>query len=383
MICATRFKFLARARPPDVKNFYSVCSSNSSTTVQVVKQNRKLCRHKCERNLHLAPPFLVEEDYEPKAVRAGREGWLEGRVQEAVAALQNCTLCPRDCKVDRLEDKRGACNTGRKAIVSSAFPHFGEESVLQGWNGSGTIFFGMCNLRCVFCQNWDISQQKNGWELKGEEIADLMLKLQNETKCHNINFVTPEHVVPQVIEAIGFAVEGGLRVPIVYNTSAYDSSSSLALLDGLIDIYMPDFKFWESETALRLCKARDYPEVTRGVISEMHRQVGDLVFSPTGLAKSGLLVRHLAMPDMVQEGKEILSFLHSLSPDTYVNIMEQYRPTFKVGSGEQRARGGFTKYEEIDRPVEDSEMEELRAHAMKIGLWRIEDNLWLQKPPDY
>ena len=177
----------------------------------------------------------------------------------------------RDCKVDRLEDKRGACNTGRKAIVSSAFPHFGEESVLQGWNGSGTIFFGMCNLRCVFCQNWDISQQKNGWELKGEEIADLMLKLQNETKCHNINFVTPEHVVPQVIEAIGFAVEGGLRVPIVYNTSAYDSSSSLALLDGLIDIYMPDFKFWESETALRLCKARDYPEVTRGVISEMHR----------------------------------------------------------------------------------------------------------------
>ena len=129
----------------------------------------------------------------------------------------------------------------------------------------------MCNLRCVFCQNWDISQQKNGWELKGEEIADLMLKLQNETKCHNINFVTPEHVVPQVIEAIGFAVEGGLRVPIVYNTSAYDSASSLALLDGLIDIYMPDFKFWEPDTALRLCKAKDYPEVTRGVITEMHR----------------------------------------------------------------------------------------------------------------
>ena len=152
---------------------------------------------------------------------------------------------------------------------------------MQGWNGSGTIFFGMCNLRCVFCQNWDISQQKNGWELKGEEIADLMLKLQNETKCHNINFVTPEHVVPQVIEAIGFAVEGGLKVPIVYNTSAYDSSSSLALLDGLIDIYMPDFKFWEPETALRLCKAKDYPEVTRGVITEMHRLVGCLnSFSP-------------------------------------------------------------------------------------------------------
>jgi len=139
----------------------------------------------------------VEEDYEPRAVRAAREGWLEGRVQQAVASLASCLACPRNCTVDRLHDRKGACNTGRKAIVSSAFPHFGEESVLQGWNGSGTVFFGMCNLRCVFCQNWDISQKKNGWELQGEEIADLMLKLQNETGCHNINFVTPEHVVPQ------------------------------------------------------------------------------------------------------------------------------------------------------------------------------------------
>lgn len=282
--------------------------------------------------------------------------------------------------MDRSKDRKGACNTGRLAVVSSAFPHFGEESVLQGWNGSGTIFFGLCNLRCVFCQNWDISQQKKGWELKAEEIADLMLKLQNETNCHNINFVTPEHVVPQVIEAISHAVSGGLRVPVVYNTSAYDSMSSLKLLDGLVDIYMPDFKFWEADTAARLCKARDYPEVTRGVIREMHRQVGDLVFSPNGLAKSGLLVRHLVMPGQVEEGREILSFLHSLSPDTYVNIMEQYRPTFKVGSGEQRARTGFTKYEDIDRPVNDTEMEQLREHARRLGLWRIEDNLWLQKP---
>lgn len=154
-------------------------------------------------------------------------------------------------------------------------------------------------FRCVFCQNWDISQQKNGWELKAEEIADLMLKLQNETKCHNINFVTPEHVVPQVIEAIALAVEGGLRVPIVYNTSGYDSLRSLELLDGLVDIYMPDFKFWSGDTSARLCKARDYPEVTRRVISEMHRQVGDLVFDQSGLAKSGVLVRHLVMPGEV------------------------------------------------------------------------------------
>jgi len=183
-----------------------------------------------------------------------------------------------------------------------------------------------------------------------------------------------------VIEAIGHAVSGGLKVPIVYNTSAYDSLSSLELLDGLVDIYMPDFKFWAPETALRLCKARDYPEVARASIREMHRQVGDLVFSPSGLAKSGLLVRHLCMPGMVDEGKHILSFLHSLSPDTYVNIMEQYRPTFKVGSGEQRARGGFDTYSDLDRPVEEGEVEGLREHARTIGLWRVEDNLWLQKP---
>ena len=165
----------------------------------------------------------------------------------------------------------GACNTGRYAIVSSAFPHFGEESVLQGWSGSGTIFFGLCNLRCVFCQNWDISQKKQGWELGPDEIADLMLKLQNETKCHNINFVTPEHVAPQVVEAIAAAAERGLNVPIVYNTSSYDAMSSLELLDGLVDIYMPDFKFWTPETSQRLCKAKDYPEVTKKVIQEMHR----------------------------------------------------------------------------------------------------------------
>ena len=196
---------------------------------------RRLTTQACcsARSLHLAPPFLVEDSYEPVAVKAFKTGLLKERVDQALEELKDCRACPRDCGINRLEDKKGACNTGRKAIVSSAFPHFGEESVLQGWNGSGTIFFGMCNLRCVFCQNWDISQKKNGWELDANEIADLMLKLQNETRCHNINFVTPEHVVPQVVEAIYEAMKRGLRLPIVYNTSSYDSMKSLELMDGL------------------------------------------------------------------------------------------------------------------------------------------------------
>ena len=231
-----------------------------------------------------------------------------------------------------------------------------------------------------------------------------MLKLQNETKCHNINFVTPEHVAPQVVEAIAAAVERGLKIPIVYNTSSYDALRSLKLLDGLVDIYMPDFKFWSPETSLRLCKAKDYPEVTKNVIKEMHRylitpiesaqfhsfpnssffrQVGDLVFSSDGLAKRGLLVRHLVMPSYVGEAKHILSFIaDEISKDTYVNIMEQYRPTFTVGKGEMRARTGFDTYGDIDRPVQDSEMDDVRAHARDIGLWRFEDNLWLQRPSD-
>jgi len=326
------------------------------------------------RCLYLAPPFLVD-DYEPVAVKTLRDGLMAGKVEQARKELEECRACPRDCGVNRMQNKMGACNTGRLAVVSSAFPHFGEETVLQGWAGSGTIFFGLCNLRCVFCQNWDISQKKKGWELPAEGIADLMLRLQDEKKCHNINFVTPEHVSPQVVEAIAIAVEKGLKLPIVYNTSSYDSMKSLHLMHGLVDVYMPDFKFWSPETSQMLCKARDYPEVTKNVIKEMHRQVGDLVFDHNGLAKRGLLVRHLVMPNIIEEGKEIVKFIaDEISKDTYVNIMEQYRPTFKVGEGETRARVGFTKYEEINRPVKDSEMKVLRDYAKSIGLWRFETN---------
>jgi len=235
--------------------------------------------------------FLLQS-YEPAYLSVLRAGGLEQRVTSALHELEDCRACPRNCGVNRLENRTRACHTGRHAIVASAFPHFGEEDCLRGWRGSGTIFFGLCNLRCSFCQNWDISQKRSGRECTAEQIASLMIELQ-DLGCHNVNFVTPEHVAPQVIEAIAAAVPRGLRVPIVYNTSAYDALSSLRLLDGLVDIYMPDFKFWSPETALRLAKARDYPERAREAILEMHRQVGPLKIGTDGLARRGVLVRHL------------------------------------------------------------------------------------------
>jgi putative pyruvate formate lyase activating enzyme len=335
--------------------------------------------------------FVVSERPEPRYRRLLRSGELARRVEHALAALAECRVCPRDCRVDRLhalpaatsgpvhaESRPGAvlqrtapshipkgtsCFTGRYARVSSAFPHFGEEDCLRGWNGSGTIFFSFCNLRCVFCQNWDVSQVGAGVELRPEALAALMLDLQARG-CHNINFVTPEHVVPQVLEALRLAAEGGLRLPLVYNTSAYDSAESLALLDGIVDIYMPDFKYWSPERARRYLKATDYPEVARRVIREMHRQVGPLCFDAQGLAVRGVLVRHLVMPEATDDAAAILRFLAAeVSPDTFVNIMEQYRPAGSVAEG---------KYAELCRHPLRLEMEAAYAHARAAGLWRFD-----------
>ncbi|MEM9492034.1 MAG: radical SAM protein, partial [Myxococcota bacterium] len=249
-------------------------------------------------------PRFVIDDYEPGYRALLRRGLLRQRVADALRELEECRACPRNCGINRMADETKVCNTGRHAVVSSAFAHFGEEDCLRGYSGSGTIFFGLCNLRCVFCQNWDISQKRTGRELDAEGIARLMLDLQ-EQGCHNINFVTPEHVAPQVIEAITVAAQRGLRVPIVYNTSAYDALSSLRLLDGLVDIYMPDFKFWSRDSARRLAKAKDYPEKARAAIAEMHRQVGPLRFDGHGLAVRGVLVRHLVMPGQTEEAAAI------------------------------------------------------------------------------
>lgn len=292
---------------------------------------------------------------------------LRRRATEAVAALADCRLCPRDCGVDRLAGKWSACKTGRRARVSSAFAHRGEEDCLRGRNGSGTIFFAHCNLRCVFCQNYDISQAirpgPSGEELGPREIASVMLSLQARG-CHNINLVTPEHVVPQVLEALVPAVEGGLRLPLVYNTSAYDALESLAWLDGVVDIYMPDFKLWGRVAAARYLRAEDYPAAARAAIREMHRQVGPLQLDADGLARRGLLIRHLVMPGMLEETRSILEWIAGeLGPDTYVNLMGQYHPAGKVSSD---------SYPEIDRRLALGELAEAEATARELGLTRLD-----------
>lgn len=308
--------------------------------------------------------FLIR-DYEPAYLRTWRDGGMEAKVEAALEELANCKACPRDCEVNRLVDEKGICHTGRWPYVASAFHHFGEEDCLRGRNGSGTIFFSYCNLKCVFCQNWDISSREAGRELDAHQIAELMLRLQ-EDGCHNINFVTPEHVAPQLVEAIAVAVPLGLTVPIVYNTSGYDAIASLRLMEGLVDIYMPDFKFWGPDTSRRLARAIDYPEKTREAITEMHRQVGDLRFGPDGLARRGLLVRHLVMPGLVEESRRIFAWLHDeVSPDTYVNIMGQYRP-------EHRVRGS-ERYSDIDRGPYREEMTDAFTAARESGLLRFDE----------
>lgn len=290
-------------------------------------------------------------------------GELEKRAQKAIAGLKSCAVCPWECKSDRLANEKKICRTGRYADVSSYFPHFGEENCLRGWKGSGTIFFAGCNLHCVFCQNHDISQVDSGMEVRPDDLAGMMIALQRNG-CHNINFVTPEHVVPQILEALPIAVRDGLTLPIVYNTGGFDSLESIQLMDGIVDVYMPDFKYWNPDTAKRYLRAEAYPAAARRALKEMHRQVGALTFNEEGIAVRGVLVRHLVMPDALDDTREIMNFLAGeLSPDTYVNIMAQYRPEYKVGR---------QAYGEINRSVTTEEMKEAYRHAMAAGLHRFD-----------
>jgi len=304
--------------------------------------------------------------FRPAYMTLSREE-LRDRAARAVAALEDCRACPRDCGVNRLEDKWAACKTGRHAVVSSYFPHLGEEDCLRGRRGSGTIFFAHCNLRCVFCQNHDISQDvRPGPAARGSppgEIAAMMLELQG-LGCHNINFVTPEHVAPEIVEAVVIAVDLGLHLPLVYNTGAYDSMESLELMDGLVDIYMPDFKYWSRVRSKVYLKAEDYPESARAAIKEMHRQVGPLALDDNGLARRGALVRHLVMPGGLDDTRAILEWIVTeLGPDTWLNLMDQYRPAGKV-------RGG--RFSEIDRGLTSEEYREAVRMAADLGLHRLD-----------
>jgi putative pyruvate formate lyase activating enzyme len=304
---------------------------------------------------------------EPSYLSLHRSGELARRGREALALLEGpqCTVCPRECSVDRIADERGLCKIGRRAVVASHFAHFGEENCLRGWRGSGTIFFSGCNLRCVFCQNFDVSWQVHGTEVSAERLAQMMLELQARG-CHNINWVTPEHVVPQILEALPLAVEGGLRLPIVYNTSAYDSPDSLRLMDGIVDVYMPDVKLMSQDSARRYVGKREYADVVRANVREMHRQVGPLRLDERGLARRGLIVRHLVMPGLVDETAEVLRFVaEEIGPDAYVNLMGQYYPAGKVR--------GSDRYAEIDRRPERSELERAFELADGLGLRRLDD----------
>jgi putative pyruvate formate lyase activating enzyme len=306
--------------------------------------------------------------FEPAYLALSADGRLRERADRAQAALESCRLCPRACGARRLNDERGTCGGGRRAVVVSAFAHIGEEDCLRGRRGSGTIFFGGCSLRCAFCQNFDISWHGCGEELDAADLAATMLSLQDRG-CHNVNLVTPTHVVPQLLAALPIAVEHGLRLPIVYNSGGYDTVETLSLLDGIVDVYMPDFKFWRAETAARYAAAPDYPDVTRAALAEMHRQTGVLRFSGDGLALRGVLVRHLVMPGLADESGAILEWLAGeLSPDTYVNVMAQYRPDWKV----REPNGSARRYPEIDRRPNAAEIEAVFEAGREAGLWRFD-----------
>jgi putative pyruvate formate lyase activating enzyme len=289
-------------------------------------------------------------------------GEIDRRIARAQARLRCCDLCPRLCRVDRAGGEFGFCATGRHAILSSAGPHFGEEAPLVGSGGSGTIFVASCNLGCDFCQNAEISHEKIGREVTADEWAAMMLDLQRRG-CHNINIVTPSHVVPALLEAVAVAARNGLGLPLVYNSGGYDSVDTLGLLEDVVDIYMPDFKFWDPAAAGRFAGAEDYPERAREAVQAMHHQVGDLDVGQDGVARRGLLVRHLVLPEGLAGTAEVCRFLaQEISPDTYVNVMRQYHPAGRIGT-----------LGPLGRHITGREYAEAIAAARAAGLWRLDE----------
>jgi putative pyruvate formate lyase activating enzyme len=288
-------------------------------------------------------------------------GKLAERVEAARALLKNCRLCPRRCGINRLVNEKGQCYTGKLAVISSYGPHFGEEAPLVGTCGSGTIFFTNCNLKCLFCQNYSISQLGDGNEITKEELAKIMVTLQDKG-CHNINLVSPTHVVPQILEALEIAINLGLRLPLVYNSGGYDASETLEILDGIVDIYMPDMKYDDEKTAEELSGIKNYPSINRAALKEMYRQVGDLRLNEDGIAVRGLLIRHLVLPNELAGTKEIMKFIaEEISPNSYVNVMSQYHPCYKAFSIRQ-----------LNRPLSKQEFLEAVNAAARTGLNRLD-----------
>jgi putative pyruvate formate lyase activating enzyme len=298
----------------------------------------------------------------PSYLRIYRRGILEQRARAAHEVLADCVLCPRQRHVNRFQSAAGRCRTGARAFVSAFHPHFGEEAPISGRRGSGTIFFGSCNLLCVFCQNWSTSHLSEGREITDRRLGEMMLELQ-ALGCHNINLVTPTHMVPQILASLLHAIEGGLTVPLVYNSSGYDLVPSLELLDGVVDLYMPDLKMMDADAAGTYLLAPDYPDIVRPAIREMHRQVGDLELDEDGIATHGLLVRHLVMPGGLAGTEEAMRFLvREISPRTYVNLMDQYRPG-----------GNAIDHPAIARRITGEEFEAARKAAWNAGVRRSAD----------
>jgi putative pyruvate formate lyase activating enzyme len=323
-------------------------------------------------------PTPVEEsditgsDFEPAYLELHKTGELRKRAEELWAIMQKCQLCPRRCGVNRLEGKSGFCGApGATLVVSAAHPHFGEERPLVGNGGSGTIFLTHCNLRCVFCQNWEISQLGRGIESNTGELAGMMLGLQ-KIGCHNINLVTPTHYAALILKALDVAAGAGLRLPIVYNTSGWERLEILKLLDGIVDIYLPDIKYWDSDMSAKYSSgAESYPEITGEAILEMHRQVGVAKPPKDGIMRRGLMIRHLVMPNNIGGSEAIVEWIaESLPKDTYVNIMAQYNPLFKAYD-----------YPELSRRITGEEYEAVVRRAQEMGLTNldIQGYMWLQR----
>lgn len=298
----------------------------------------------------------------PSYINLAKSGKLSELAEKLYSIYENCHLCPRDCRVDRKQGQTGKCRSTSKVKVASAFAHFGEEAPLVGERGSGTIFFSNCGLRCVYCQNYKISHEGEGVEITDERLAEMMVKVQ-ELGCHNINLVTPTHYLPNIVNALQKAIPLGLRIPLVYNTGGYEKLEILQLLDGIIDIYLPDCKYTDPEQAAKYSDgAYNYPYYAFVALKEMYRQVGDLVVNKKRIALKGLIIRHLVLPNRIAGTEKFLKFVaEELSKTTYLNIMNQYRPEYKA-----------SEYPELSRRIKQSEYEEAVRWAQKYGLYRLD-----------